>query len=584
MKTLFLFFSMTVTTLISKGQTIVPGGSVSGTWTLAGSPYQVKGSIMIPKDSTLTIQPGVKIYFEDHYKLLVLGRLLAVGTVKDSILFTAKDTTLPWYGIRFDNTASTNDSSKLKYCVIQWGLANSGSVSDQRGGGLLFNNFSKASVLNCLIQKNSDYQIYCIGSSPKITHCVIIRSISGGGIQLDEHSTPNIAYNQILHNKGQGITALLADTDFLTISHNFICYNEYAGIFCTKANFDFSYNMICNNNPKKLLGGGGIWCDHNSGVISYNVISENHGWGGYGGGIFGYFMGGMISHNYISNNTSNNGGGVHLTGLSANPIVSNNLISNNTATDKGGGIYCVDRNHPEFINNTIVNNEAVYGGGVYCDQSYTAVFKNCILYGNTASTGGAQVFLNDELSDPAFLYSAIEGGSAAFGLNGNFYTGTYTKNIVSSPNFVAPSFGSGSTYTAIAGGWYLKTTSPCINAGDPVGPYPLADLADLPRIYNGRIDIGAFELQAVGIDEEFQQTLSVFPNPFNKQATIRLSSPVNNVSCKFFNLVGQLIRTDNSLSGSLFTISKNDLPAGIYLIQLLSGNKILANEKIVVTD
>ena len=65
----------------SSAQTTVPAGNVSGTWNLAGSPYLIQGDITIPNGSTLTINPGVTINFQGHYKFMVAGRILAIGTV-----------------------------------------------------------------------------------------------------------------------------------------------------------------------------------------------------------------------------------------------------------------------------------------------------------------------------------------------------------------------------------------------------------------------------------------------------------------------------------------------------------------------
>jgi len=97
----------------SSAQTVIPAGSVSGTWTLAGSPYLIQGAVMIPNNSTLTIEPGVTVNFQGSYKLYVQGRLLAIGAVADSITFTAADTAVGWLGIQFDNTPATTDSSKF---------------------------------------------------------------------------------------------------------------------------------------------------------------------------------------------------------------------------------------------------------------------------------------------------------------------------------------------------------------------------------------------------------------------------------------------------------------------------------------
>ena len=88
----FLLFSFIALTIISNAQTVIPPGDVSGTWAVGGSPYEIQGEITIPDGLTLTIEPGVLVEFQGHYKLNVQGRLLAVGTETDTIVFTINDT------------------------------------------------------------------------------------------------------------------------------------------------------------------------------------------------------------------------------------------------------------------------------------------------------------------------------------------------------------------------------------------------------------------------------------------------------------------------------------------------------------
>jgi hypothetical protein len=113
-------------TQISLAQTDIAGGSVSGLWAKANSPYRINGEITVPNGETLTIEPGVEVIFQGHYKFNVQGRLLAVGTVQDTITFTAQDTKTGWHGIRFLSTPGTNDTSKIIYCRLQYGKANTG--------------------------------------------------------------------------------------------------------------------------------------------------------------------------------------------------------------------------------------------------------------------------------------------------------------------------------------------------------------------------------------------------------------------------------------------------------------------------
>ena len=117
----FLCSVLLLGTINLNAQTTIPAGVVSGTWNLAGSPYLVTGGIMIANGTTLTIDPGVTVNFQGSYIFLVMGRLLAVGTLADSITFTASNTSIGWLGIRFNNTLTTNDTSKFFYCIVKYG-------------------------------------------------------------------------------------------------------------------------------------------------------------------------------------------------------------------------------------------------------------------------------------------------------------------------------------------------------------------------------------------------------------------------------------------------------------------------------
>jgi|GEM_PF-6205965 len=56
----------------------IPSGDVSGTWTMAGSPYYINGDINVPAGQLLTIEPGVVLDFLGYYKLTVYGQLEAI--------------------------------------------------------------------------------------------------------------------------------------------------------------------------------------------------------------------------------------------------------------------------------------------------------------------------------------------------------------------------------------------------------------------------------------------------------------------------------------------------------------------------
>ncbi len=103
---------------------VVPAGQVSGTWSLADSPYLIDGEIEVPLGAVLAIEPGVEVRFRGHYALAVRGQLLAVGAPGDTILFHAENPATGWHGLRFFDTATTaQPASEVRFCRIQDGLA-----------------------------------------------------------------------------------------------------------------------------------------------------------------------------------------------------------------------------------------------------------------------------------------------------------------------------------------------------------------------------------------------------------------------------------------------------------------------------
>lgn len=466
-------------------QTIIPGGVVSGTWTAAGAPYLVNGAIMIANDSTLTIEPGVSVEFQGNYKLLVLGRLLAIGTPADTITFTAADTTNGWLGIRFENTEPSNDTSRIAYCRIQYGKAMAASPNDC-GGALYLKEFSKAVVSNSLITNcaaNDDGgAICCHDSSPKILYNSIINNScnSGGGGIYCSNGSPLILGNTITGNTASDGAAMACRYDsnpFIidnVISNN-TASNCCGGIWCYNSNSLISGNTISYNTANMAVcvvsagaiildngnhivkdntvmhntaagnGSGGIFCLNGTVEITDNVFSYNTALNSSsGGGIKCAYCNASISNNIISNNTSDyDGGGIYC--LGDNVVVSYNFISNNTAAMFGGGVYC--RNETQHVSDNVVsNNTAGEGGGGICFSGSTADITNNTITNNDALYGGAlyfksssvpliqntmlwgntapdgeQVYIWDDDSDPDFYYCDVQGGRDAFGLNSNVF-------------------------------------------------------------------------------------------------------------------------------------------------------------------
>lgn len=184
----------------------------------------------MPSESTLVIEPGVKVNFQGHYKFIVdsWATLLAVGTDSNSISFTTADTATGWHGIRF---LAADSDSRITHCRLEYGKA-AGSGEDAKGGA-----------------------IYCFHSSPTISDNTISRNsayLGGGGIHCD-YSSPTISGNSISSNSAA--------------SHG-------GGIHCGgNSNATIIGNTIAGNSADG--GGGGIYCNESDLTITNTILWEN---------------------------------------------------------------------------------------------------------------------------------------------------------------------------------------------------------------------------------------------------------------------------------------------------------------------
>ncbi|HZK71360.1 MAG TPA: right-handed parallel beta-helix repeat-containing protein, partial [Clostridia bacterium] len=242
-------------------QTIINSGDVSGLWEKSKSPYQIFGEIEIPNNQTLTIEKGVKVEFNGHYKLNVQGRLLAMGEKRDSIVFTGKDTT-KWGGIRFVIVPTANDTSKLSYCVVENCYASSGQLpraatTDDYGGGIYILS-SKLTINNSCIRYNKAYiagGIYCAGNITSITNTIIRNNeaiTECGGLYLSM-SSPKVIGCLITNNKADQIGAIRIENANALLINNTICNNisnnPVLGSIFIRGNSKIFNTIIYYNTP-----------------------------------------------------------------------------------------------------------------------------------------------------------------------------------------------------------------------------------------------------------------------------------------------------------------------------------------------
>jgi len=87
----------------------------------------------------------------------------------------------------------------------------------------------------------------------------------------------------------------------------------------------------------------------------------------------------------------------------------------------------------------------------------------------------------------------------------------------------------------------------------------------------------------VGVSEETKNTLGVFPNPATNSITITGFTAATQSTIKMYNMSGQQVLQQNVSAGSgSFSVQVQELPSGIYVIQLHSSGNAPMFGKVVI--
>ena len=274
----------------------IPGGEVSGNWVLEESPYYIDGNITIIAESTLEVEAGVEILFNDNYSLVVIGRLAAIGTESDSILVSRAEGAIGWQGIRFMNcTGNGLEDSSLQYCRIERSAAIGGDEMSN-GGGIYCDNSNNVVIDHCYF-----YQNYA--------------AWDGGAISLNNASDISITNCSFVGNS---------------------CGFYGAGMVVYGSAPVIDGCEFRSNNSAVFAGGFSAW--DNSDVTITNCIFE-YNTAGACSGIYGVGSTFSLSNLIFINNDTSNGSGAALGLTSCTTEGSNLTIIDNISPMNGGAFW-----------------------------------------------------------------------------------------------------------------------------------------------------------------------------------------------------------------------------------------------------
>ena len=255
--------------------------------------------------------------------------------------------------------------------------------------------------------------------------------------------------------------------------------------------YAFNYAILTNSTVANNTAphGGGIWATLTS--LSQSTVSGNQATTGNGGGIYSY-LSATIDRSTISGNSAGGDGGGLFTGAAT---ITSSTISGNSANSSGGGAHVAAAT---LTHSTVTANSAgTSGGGLFADDGGT--LSGSIVAANSASAVGPD--LHSPSGDFDTGYSLIGNGSSASIIDGGGnQIGTAGTPIDPLLGPLAANGGPTLTHALLAG-------SPAINTGDPsVLAFHEFDqrLAPFHRVENGRIDVGAYEVQIAPAQRRLQ--------------------------------------------------------------------------------
>jgi hypothetical protein len=306
---------------------------------------------------------------------------------------------------------------------------------------------------------------YCITNATS-GEDVIVFTVTGT-INLTRGSLPGLDDSVSIQGPGANL---------LTVR----CYLGFRNIFTvgSTATVQISAVTMANCGGRAIYNRGTLTIS--SSALSANGVIDNYGGAIYNEGILTISDSTLSGNGAAGKNRIAAGGAIYNYGTLT---ISNSTLSANTVIDYGSGGAIGNEGTLTISNSTLFGNHANdYGGGIVHFSGGMLNLRNTILAGNTAPFGPD---LGGSLTTSGYnLIGNTSGGSG--------YDETDLLDV--DPLLGPLQDNGGPTFTHS-----LLPGSPAIDAGDPdfIGPPDFDQRGDgFPRIVNGIVDIGAFEVQA----------------------------------------------------------------------------------------
>jgi hypothetical protein len=89
---------------------------------------------------------------------------------------------------------------------------------------------------------------------------------------------------------------------------------------------------------------------------------------------------------------------------------------------------------------------------------------------------------------------------------------------------------------------------------------------------------------ATGFEAQPFLSWSVYPNPFFSSTTFKTDIILKVATLTIYNIYGKQVLKITNISGQTIELQRDNLPCGVYLMRLTQENKLIATDKLIITD
>lgn len=346
-----------------------------------------------------------------------------------------------------------------------------------------------------------------------------------GYLQAIGTNTDTIVFTSSSTSPTKGIWNGISFWNDLTVDYIKISYGTTA--------LDNTYQKIININHSRIS-------NNNTGLNSIGSSSGN----------VGYIDNSLFDSNTTAVSNINHANYITNSSFVNNDVgfgyVFNVLISNNTFT--GHTTKAIDGYGADYIGNTFLNNNV--GLRIKLFNSSWKIQYNIITNNQT----GVQA-RGDATSTPNtnFSYNTI--------CHNTIYNVENTDNV----------------------DLYMKNNCWCTTDSSAISD-SIHDAYD--NLALGVVYFSPFLTNcSTGVEELSEiKSINVFPNPFSSQTVLQTDNFLFNATLTVDNYLGQTVKQIKNISGQTVVLSRDNLPSGLYFVRLTQDNKVIATDKLVITD